>query len=137
MSEVPVREGLFTADGDGPRLRGARCPDCGRWQFPAEPDCPYCGGERCTEAALGARARLFLYTAVQARPPGYLGDLPFGVGVVELDEGVRLITRLTEADPARLRPGMAMRLAIVPLHVDESGRQVTTFAYAPAEEGGR
>ena len=68
------------------------------------------------------------------RPPGYAGEVPFGFGVVELPEGLRLITRLTEADPAALRFGMAMRLAIVPLHVDEQGREVVTYAYAPAED---
>ena len=67
------------------------------------------------------------------RPPGYEGEVPFGFGVVELPEGLRLITRLTVADPAALRVGMPMRLMLVPLHVDEQGREVMTYAYAPGE----
>jgi len=59
--------------------------------------------------------------------------VPFGFGVVELPEGLRIISRLTEADPDRLCLGMAVRLAIVPLHVDADGRQVMTYAFAPAE----
>ena len=35
-----------------------------------------------------------------APPPGYQGEVPYGIGVVELPEGVRVITRLTESDPA-------------------------------------
>jgi len=53
--------------------------------------------------------------------------------VVDLPEGLRLITRLTEADPAALRFGMPMKLVIVPLHVDEDGREVMTYAFAPDE----
>lgn len=130
MHRVAIHEGLFTADG---QLLAAHCPDCSRWHFPADPDCPYCSGERCDTRTMRGTATLWLFTGVRNRPPGYLGEVPFGFGVVELTEGFRVITRLTEADPARLRFGMPMRLAIVPLHVDEQGREVVTYAFAPAE----
>jgi uncharacterized protein len=137
IERVPIHEGLFTSDAAGDRLLGSRCPDCSRWQFPVSPDCPYCSGEHCEEQRLSDTATLWLFTGVRNRPPGYLGEVPFGFGVVELPEGLRLITRLTEADPAALRPGMAMRLVIVPLHLDEAGREVVTYAFAPAEDAGR
>lgn len=130
MDQIPVHDGLFR---DG-HLLGARCPDCARWHFPADADCPYCSGERCETAPLSDSATLYLFTGVRNRPPGYEGEVPFGFGVVELPEGMRLIARLTEADPAALRLGMAMRLVIVPLHVDAQGREVMTYAYAPAEQ---
>jgi uncharacterized OB-fold protein len=130
MQRVPIHEGLFSADG---QLLAAHCPDCHRWHFPADADCPYCSGERCEERPLSGQATLWLFTGVRNRPPGYLGEVPFGFGVVELPEGLRLITRLTEADPAALRLGMPMRLAIVPLHLDDEGREVVTYAFAPDE----
>ena len=132
MERVPVHEGLFTGDG---KLLAARCPDCSRWHFPADADCPYCSGERCEMQPVSGAATLWLFTGVRNRPPGYVGDVPFGFGVVELSEGFRLITRLTEADPGALNSGMAMQLAIVPLHIDEEGREVMTYAFAPAEVG--
>lgn len=130
MDEIPVHQGLFR---DG-RLLGARCSDCRRWHFPADADCPYCSGEGCEILPLSDLATLWLFTAVRTRPPGYEGEVPFGFGVVELPEGLRLIARLTEADPTRLRLGQAMRLVIVPLHVDDQGRQVMTYAYTPVDE---
>ncbi|HUO48652.1 MAG TPA: OB-fold domain-containing protein, partial [Acidimicrobiales bacterium] len=56
----------------------------------------------------------------------------FGFGVVELPEGVRVVTRLTEPDPGRLAAGQPMALVVVPLHTADDGRTVTTFAFAPA-----
>ncbi len=82
--------------------------------------------------ALSEGGALWAWTAVNAAPPGYPGGVPFGFGVVELPEGIRVITRLTEADPARLRRGQAMRLEIVPLHQGDDGRPVVTYAFAPA-----
>ena len=61
----------------------------------------------------------------------YERDVPFGFGVVELPEGLRVITRLTEADPSRLVFAQPMQLDVVPLHVDDNGRTVVTYAFAP------
>jgi uncharacterized OB-fold protein len=85
------------------------------------------------EAGLSESGTLWAWTAVTAPPPGYRGEVPFGFGVVELPEHIRVITRITEADPARLRRGQVMKLEIVPLHEDEDGRQVVTYAFAPGE----
>jgi uncharacterized OB-fold protein len=70
---------------------------------------------------------LWAWTAVTAAPPGYTGDVPYGFGVVELPEGLRVITRLTESDVDALSFGQAMRLTTVPLHDD-----VVTYAFEPA-----
>jgi uncharacterized OB-fold protein len=125
-----VREGLFT-DGAVPTLLGSRCAGCGAHHFPSHDTCPYCSAEDPQPTELTGRGTLWAWTAVTAPPPGYLGQTPFGVGVVELPEGIRVITRLTESDPAALTQGQPMVLRIVPLHVDAEGDQVVTFAFAP------
>jgi uncharacterized OB-fold protein len=71
---------------------------------------------------------------VTARPPGYDGELPFGFGVVELDDGLRVVTRLTVADPAALHFGQPMRLVADRLQTDDDGTVVLTYAFAPAGE---
>jgi uncharacterized OB-fold protein len=57
--------------------------------------------------------------------------VPYGFGVVELPEGVRIITRLTESDPAQLAFGQPVRLVVVPLHTDDGGNNVVTYAFEP------
>jgi len=126
----PVTTGLFEDGADGPRLLAGRCAACARPHFPAAPVCPYCAADGCAPIRVGPAARLCLYTAVHSRPPGYRGDVPYGFGVVELDGGLRIITRLTEADLDHLRPGLAMRLVITPLHTDDGG-PVTSYAFRP------
>ena len=129
----PIAPHLFDTSGGETRLRAAACDACGRLHFPAGDACPYCGGDACRERLVGRTGTLFLHTAIASRPPGYRGDLPFGFGVVEVSEGLRIVTRLTEADPARLRLGQPMLLVVTPLHTEDDGTQVVSYAYAPED----
>ena len=129
---VPVRDGLFAVGDDGAAaLLGGRCRSCGRPHFPRLATCPYCSADDIAGARFTGPGTLWAWTAVTAAPPGYRGDVPFGFGVVELPDGLRVITRLTEADPSLLTFGQPMRLEIAALHADDDGRTVVTYAFAP------
>jgi uncharacterized OB-fold protein len=123
----PVHEGLFTEE----HLIGGRCGACSRYHFPAAAICPYCGSDDIARVALSDTGTLWGWTAVTAPAPGYQGDVTFGFGVVELPEGIRVITRVEEPDPARLSFGMPVRFATAPLHTDDEGTTVVTYTFAP------
>jgi len=129
---VPVQAGLFT-DSDPPRLLGGRCTSCGHHNFPRHEICPYCASDATEASDLSPVGRLWAWTAVTHPPPGYRGEVPYGFGVVELPEGLRVVTRLTEADPARWRFGQPVHLVLEPLHTDEDGRSVVIYSFAPDE----
>ena len=69
-----------------------------------------------------------------AAPPGYAGRVPYGFGVVELPEGIRVVTRLTEADPGRLEAGQPMHLVVEAVGQDEDGDPVVTYAFSPVAD---
>jgi len=128
VDAVAVHDGLFTVDPD-PRLVGGKCQTCGRHQFPRSSLCPYCGGDDVAEALLSPTGTLWAWTAVTAAPPGYQGEVPYGFGVVELPEGIRVLTRLTESDPGRLEFGQDVQLQLVALHKNDDGHDVLTWAF--------
>src|SRR5207247_1525837 len=97
------------------------------------PVCPYCGADGARETRVGPAGRLYLYTAVLSRPPGYRGEVPYGFGVVELEGGLRVIARLTESRLERLRPGLALSLVVEPLFTDDDGTAVLSYAFRPEE----
>ena len=128
MANRPVPEGLFTDHG----LVGGRCAVCGRHHFPVAVICPYCGAAEVARVELSGTGTLWAWTAVTAAPPGYRGEVPYGFGVVELPEGVRVISRIEEADPSRLTFGAPVRFALASLHTDDDGTEVITYTFAPA-----
>jgi uncharacterized OB-fold protein len=127
-----VAPDLFDIDADGRiTLLGGYSPSSKLHHFPKFAICPYTGADDVEPARLSDRGTLWLYTAVTAAPPGYTGPVPFGFGVVELPEGLRVVTRITEADPSALEPGMAMRLVADVVAVDDDGTEVLAWAFAP------
>ena len=60
---------------------------------------------------------------------------PYGVGLVQLGDEVRVEARLTESDPQALDFGMEVELAIVPFRTDDDGTEVMTYAFRPIHQG--
>lgn len=129
---------VFTWPADEPELIGGQCGDCGAVTFPTQSRCPRCGHPAMSERPLPRRGTLVAWTT-QGFPPvvPYAGDAtgesfrPFGVGLVQLDDVVRVEAKLTESDPAKLDFGMEVELEIIPFYVDENGDEIMTFAFAP------
>lgn len=97
MTEFTQRfwQGLVSGD-----FQTTRCDDCGRLTFPPKPFCPHCWSERVRWVPLSGRGQLYSQTVVHAAPMAFQGETPYRVGIVDLDEGLRIATRvLAEAEP--------------------------------------
>lgn len=136
MARVPVAEGVFTWPSDEPRLIGSRCAGCGIVTFPRQDSCPRCAATEMPEHRLARRGRLWAWTTQEFPPPsppyaGPTGDafVPYAVGYVELADGVKVETRLTETKGLVI--GMDMDLVVVPFRIDDEGNEVVTFAFRP------
>ena len=136
MARVPVAEGVFTWPSDEPRLIGSRCGACAIVTFPLQGSCPRCAATDMAEHLLARRGRLWAWTTQEFPPPSppYAGPtgaafVPYGVGYVELADGVRVETRLTEMKG--LENGIEMELVVVPFRTDADGNEVVTFAFRP------
>jgi len=75
---------------------GSKCKDCGEVALGKRQGCSNCGGENLEGAPLGRRGKLWTYTVIRHKPPGdYKGPdpfVPFGLGLVELPEGIRVLS---------------------------------------------
>jgi uncharacterized OB-fold protein len=67
------------------------CPSCGRWQFPPRTSCHQCGAAVEWRPASGD-ATLYSFTVVHRGPADFAASVPYAVGLLDLAEGVRLVT---------------------------------------------
>jgi uncharacterized protein len=117
--------------GGNVTLLGGWSPTSGRHHFPPAPLCPYSGADDVEVVSLPTNGSLWAWTAVTSAPPGYEGPVPYGFGIVELDDiGLRVVGRLTEPDPSALHHGQPM---VVTTETLPGGRVV--WAFAPEDMG--
>jgi uncharacterized OB-fold protein len=86
-----------------------RCADCARHVFQPREICPHCGSEALTWVAPTGRAIVYSCTTV-ARKPEAGGD--YNVVLVDLDEGVRLMSRIEGVDPHSVRIGQRVKTRV-------------------------
>ena len=135
--QIQAREGLFDWSDDGPYLLGSRCRDCGEVVFPTNPFCPKCCEETMDVIKLSRRGMLYSFTVQRYKPPPpYRGPnpfVPYGVGMVELPEGVRVTSVLEESNPDRLKVGMPMEVVVKVRYESDNGDEVLGYGFKVVE----
>jgi uncharacterized OB-fold protein len=76
-----------------------RCRLCDRYFFYPRQACPYCLREQWEWAPASGRARLHSFTVVhQPQHPAFQADVPYAYAIVQLEEGVRMISNVVGCD---------------------------------------
>ena len=92
-------------------LRFQRCSDCGAWRHVPRPMCAGCGSLRWEWARSSGRGTVFTWTvATRAMHPAFQGDVPYAPVVVEMAEGVRMLSQVIDCPPDELAIGMPVEV---------------------------
>jgi uncharacterized OB-fold protein len=75
-------------------LRLQRCSACGKAYFPPRPFCPRCASRAVAVFRASGRGRLYSYVIHHRPAPGFTP--PYAIAVVELEEGPRLMSNITD-----------------------------------------
>ncbi|MCA9509355.1 MAG: Zn-ribbon domain-containing OB-fold protein [Myxococcota bacterium] len=108
------RDGAFFWEGcKRGVLLGQRCASCKRFRFPPRPMCPHCQSVEREEVELSGRATLYswakpVHPPLPMFPPGYL------IALVELEEGMRMLSNLCDVEPADIEVGMPLEVFFAP-----------------------
>ena len=93
-------------------LHFQRCNDCNAWRHVPREICPECNSWDWTWQASTGRGKVFSWTVVgRALHPAFQDDTPYAPVIVEMDEGVRLLTQLTDVAPEDLEIDMPVEVA--------------------------
>lgn len=109
IAPVPGHDDLFFWDAVAEqRLVVRRCASCARLQQPPSPMCPACGSVEWTVEEVSGTGEV--YSWIVSRHPNQPGEDARIVVVVELAEGVRLVSNLRDIDPADVHNGMPVEV---------------------------
>lgn len=93
------------------KICGTRCAACKTLSVPPRADCPRCLSGQFEWVPLSGRGRLHTFTRIEAAPTGFEDAAPYVLGVVDLEEGGRLLGPVGAIPFEALRVGMPVRLA--------------------------
>ncbi|WP_297592322.1 Zn-ribbon domain-containing OB-fold protein [Mycobacterium sp.] len=86
-----------------------RCGGCGQLRHPPRPMCPNC--RSLDWGAIESSGRGTVYSYVMPHEPKFpFFDYPYVVALVELEDGVRLVSNLTGIDPSDVTPGLPVEV---------------------------
>jgi hypothetical protein len=110
------------------RLVMPACTSCGTFRFPVSRFCRACGKPGYEWRTVAGTGRLYSYvTYHRAYHPGFVDELPYVVGLVELDEGPRIISNIVGIAPDAVRCDMK-----VSVQFDSITPEVALPKFAPA-----
>ena len=131
---MPVtRDTAFWLEGAAVgELRIQCCAACGALRHPPRPMCPACNSVDWDFVRASGRGTVYSYVVYHHQPATGL-EVPYAVLVVELDEGVRVVGNLVEADPDELSVGMPVEVVFVA----DPGDDLVLPQWRPVGDGGR
>jgi uncharacterized OB-fold protein len=139
-ARIPIREGLLSTpltDLSVVRLLGSRCTNCGETSLGTAEICANCGRDAVTSLPLSRRGLVWTYTIVRHKPPGdYKGPdpfAPFALGLVELPDGLRVLTPI-ECALEQVHIGMPVEFRAF-VREPDGGPEVVVFAFARFADG--
>jgi uncharacterized OB-fold protein len=86
-----------------------RCGGCGTLRFPWLPGCGACGSPEWDTVEASGDGTVYSYV-VMHHPPFPAFDPPYAVGLIELAEGVRIVSNVIGVPYDKVRIGMPVRL---------------------------
>ena len=92
-------------------LPARRCAECGKLSINSA-TCRFCGAEGGEALDLSGRGHLLSWTVIRVAPARYAAEVPYAVGLLELEEGARITARVA-GDPEHLAAGQPMALATI------------------------
>ncbi len=94
----PWARPFWDGANDG-RLMIQRCDDCRQHIFYPRVACPHCFSERLAWVQASGRGTVYSYTVVcNNAPSAFAPDVPYVVAVIQLAEGVRMLSNIVQCD---------------------------------------
>ncbi len=129
-SENLFRPDLFISDESGTRLVAGRCKDCGYFTFPKYLACPKCFSDNIEDKELSPTGKLHAFTIVRRSMPDY--PVPYGLGLVDFPEGVRVMAQIESDDFGDLHSGIEMKVIVGTVRKDKAGGDLKSYKFTAA-----
>jgi uncharacterized OB-fold protein len=114
------------------RLEANNCEKCQKKFFPPRLICPECGNQNLVKTKISDRGKVLSYTIIRVPPSPFKDQAPYAIGIVELNDSVKIMGQIVECDFDELKVGMPVKIEFRKLfHKGHSGILCYGYKFVP------
>jgi uncharacterized OB-fold protein len=92
------------------KLMAGKCLKCGKIHLPPRPLCDNCFSQDFVWVSISGKGNLLTYTVIHIAPEQFQTLVPYAVGIVELDNGLKIPGMIQKINQEQLKIGMSLTL---------------------------
>jgi len=102
-------------------LIGSICENCKTEYFPQRKFCAKCRRKgRITDHQMPSEGKIFSFTQVHAAPIGHENEAPYYLAIVELKNGVRLMSQIVDSEDEKIKFGADVKMMFRKISEDDN-----------------
>lgn len=116
------------------KLMGGKCKKCGKTHLPSRPLCDKCLSKDFQWIEIQPEGRLLTYTIIHVAPPQFQEMTPYPVGIIQLENDLRIPGMIKGVTPEQIKIGMKMKVKFDNSLVQQQWPQWPRYYFKPSKE---
>jgi len=113
------------------KLMGGKCQKCGKLHLPPRPLCDNCFSQDFSWTEVSGKGKLLTYTIIHVAPPQFQALAPYTVGIVQLENGLKLPGMISGVAENELKVGMDLALDFKGCNTGQVWPQWQRYCFKP------
>jgi uncharacterized OB-fold protein len=113
------------------KLMAGKCLKCGKIHLPPRPMCDNCFSKDFEWLQISGKGKLVTYTVIHVAPQQFQALTPYVVGIVELENGLKIPGMIQGTTQEQLKIGMELNLDFSTCSTPQQWPQWSRYCFKP------
>ena len=113
------------------KLMAGKCLKCGKIHLPPRPLCDKCFSQQFKWTKVTGKGKLLTFSVIHIAPQQFQAIAPYAVGIIQLENGLKLPGMISDATQKQLKIGMDLTIDFEACTTTETWPQWPRYCFKP------
>ena len=113
------------------KLMAGKCLKCGKIHLPPRPLCDNCYSTEFQWVEISGKGKLLTYSVIHVAPPQFQSLIPYTVGIIELEGGLKIPGMIQNLKQEQLKIGMPLTVDFGTCSTSQQWPQWNRYCFKP------